>query len=110
MASSHRPRKQSFVWQPLLILFPVVVLAILGFLSLRQDKIIAQHEAVERAQAIADLLLPRLWSALTNADSPDGFEHHAFQINRIGELIFPPPVAPTPSPEPLNLAELTPEE
>src|SRR5262249_54814780 len=99
-----------FIWQPLLILFPVGVLAALGFVSLRQDKIIAQHEAVERAQAIADLLLPRLWSGLTNGDSPEALDGHAFQINSRGELLFPPPLAAAPSPEPLNAGELSPEQ
>jgi signal transduction histidine kinase len=110
MARSRHPRKPTFIWQPLLILFPVGILAVLGFLSLRQDKIIAQHEAVERAQTIADLLVPRLWSALTNGGAPEAFESHAFQIDNIGELLFPPPLAATPSPDPLNLAELSPEQ
>jgi signal transduction histidine kinase/tetratricopeptide (TPR) repeat protein len=110
MASSPQRRRPYFFWQPLLILFPVAVLAALGFLSLRQDKIIAQHEAIERAQGIADSLLPRLWSVITNADQPEAFEHKAFQVDAAGELLFPPPVSLTPSPEPLNANELTAEQ
>src|SRR5712672_1076248 len=101
MAPSRQRRKPSFLWQALLVLLPVAVLAGVGFLSLRRDKVLAQHEAVERAQVIADQLLPRLWSALTNADN-EAFEHHAFQIDGAGELVFPAPVASTPKPEPLN--------
>jgi signal transduction histidine kinase len=110
MVRSPQRRRPSFFWQPLLILFPVAVLAALGFLSLRQDKTIAQHEAIERAQGIADSLLPRLWSVITNADQPEAFEHNAFQVDAAGELLFPPPVSLTPSPEPLNANELTAEQ
>src|ERR1051325_5785671 len=110
MARSHPRRKPSFIWQPLLILFPVGVLAALGFFSLRQDKIIAQHEAVEHAQAIAELLLPRLWSVLTNAEVPELLERNAFQINSTGELLFPPAVAAMPSPDPLDAGQLAPEK
>ena len=46
-------RKPTFLWQAALILLPVVVLAVLGFLSLRQDRLLAEQEAREQAQAIA---------------------------------------------------------
>jgi len=107
MARSRQRRKPSFLWQALLILLPIAVLAGVGFLSLRRDKILAQHEAIDRAQVIADQLLPSLWSALTNADKPEAFEHHAFQIDAAGELLFPPPIASTLSPQPLNPGELS---
>ena len=106
MVRSRQRRRPPFFWQPLLILFPVGVLALLGLFSLRQDKIIAQHEAVERAQVIADNLLPEIWSAITNADK-DAFEHHAFQIDAAGELLFPPPLSLTRAPEPLNSVDLS---
>jgi signal transduction histidine kinase len=109
MARFRQRRKPSFLWQALLILFPVGVLAAVGFLSLRRDRSLAQHEAVERAQILADQLLPRLWSALTNADN-EAFEHHAFQIDAAGELLFPPPFSLTPSPEPVNTSELSAEQ
>jgi len=107
MARSRQRQKPSFIWQPLLILLPVGVLAAVGFFSLRQDKIIAQHEAVDRAQTIVNDLLPRLWSALTNADTPEAFEHHAFQRDAAGELLFPPPIPSTLSPQPLNPDDLS---
>src|SRR5262245_9913197 len=109
MAHSRQTRKPSFLWQALLILFPVGVLATVGFLSLRRDKMLAQHDAVERAQVIANELLPRFWSALTNADK-EAFEHHAFQVGAAGELLFPTPVSLTPSPEPLNPGDLNVEQ
>lgn len=97
MARLRQRRKPSFLWQALLILLPVGVLAGVGFVSLRRDKILAQHEAMERAQAIADNLLPRLWFALTNISKPEEFEHHAFRMTARGALLFPPPISePTP--------------
>src|SRR6185369_14439717 len=65
--------------------------------------------AIERAQVIANNLLPEIWSAITNADK-EAFEHHAFQIDAAGALLFPPPLSLTPSPEPLNLGDLTVEQ
>src|SRR5690349_4232071 len=109
MAPIPQRRKPSFLWQALLILFPVGILAGVGFVSLRRDKLLAQHEAIDRAQVIAEQLLPRLWSALTNADQ-EAFEHHAFQIDAAGELLFPPPFSLTPSSEPLNLVDLSAEQ
>jgi hypothetical protein len=60
MAGTRVQRKPKFLWQALLILLPVVALAIVGALSLRRDRILAQHEATQRAQGIADDLLPRI--------------------------------------------------
>jgi len=60
MGKSSHKQKPRFVWQALLILLPVMVLAAFGFVSLRQDKRLAQQEAVERAQAIAEQLRPQL--------------------------------------------------
>src|SRR5437879_9956927 len=46
-------RKPTFVWQAVLIVLPVAVLAAVGLFSLRQDKLLAEQEAREQAQAIA---------------------------------------------------------
>ena len=70
--------KPSFFWQALLIVLPVLVLAAVGFFSLRQDKILAQHEAVERAQAIADELLPTVWREIVETQRPQHIESHSF--------------------------------
>jgi signal transduction histidine kinase len=50
------PKSQSFFWHTLLILVPVAALAVFGLLSLRQDRLLAEREAQERAQALADSL------------------------------------------------------
>src|SRR2546430_8120397 len=99
--------KPSFFWQALLIVLPVIVLAVVGFFSLRQDKILAQHEATERAQAIADDLLPRIWSELTSCTNPAA--SGGFHVDGAGELLFPPPFVAVPTPKRFDLAQLNSE-
>jgi len=53
MTSPRANRRPVFYWQAVLILLPVVVLASVGLVSLRQDKLLAEQEAREQAQAIA---------------------------------------------------------
>ena len=53
--ASRRTRRQPrFLWQGLLIMLPVAVLAAVGLLALRQDRQLVRHEAAERAQALAE--------------------------------------------------------
>jgi len=101
-------RKPSFFWQGILITLPVIILAWVGFLSLKQDKALARHDAEQRAQTIADGLLPKCWSQLTNRSTEIG--QHGFQVDNAGELVFPPPYAAAPLPQPLSLTELTPAQ
>ena len=72
MRAPKANRKATFFWQALLIVLPIIVLAVVGFLSLRQDKLFAEKEAQERAQAIADELRSKLWTAVTNGDAQAG--------------------------------------
>lgn len=106
MAAPAPPRKPTFLWQGLLIVLPVAVLAAVGFLSLRQDRRLAEREAAERAQSIADDLVERIWRelAVTNLS---GRLH--FTIDAAGGLIFPPPHASVPVPHPFDLTELDPD-
>jgi signal transduction histidine kinase len=102
--------KSTFLWQAVLILLPVVVLAVIGWASLRQDKILAEHDARERAQAAADQLLPALWNELVTWTGYESSNDVVFQIDDGGRLISPPPCDPTPVPEPFSLAELSREQ
>src|SRR5438105_3681755 len=103
-----RPRRPlTFFWQGLLIVLPVIVLAGLGSFSLRQDRILAQHEATEQAQTIADHLAQSIWTELTSARDPS---LPAFKIDRDGQLLFPPPLSIVPTPQPFNFGELSPEQ
>ena len=108
MAAPRTKRQPTFFWQGLLILLPVAVLAVVGVISLRQDKIIAQHDAIERAEIIADDLAARIWNEFTAKESSfsnpsDGL---AFEVDSAGQLMFPPDFIPVPLPKPLDLAEL----
>src|SRR6266567_1933131 len=104
---SGRNRRPTFLWQGLLILLPVLVLAAVGFFSLRQDKTLAQREAAEKAQSIADELAQKLWAAL--AEQKDDQRFHYFEISARGELVHPPPRAPFAL-QPLNPSELSQEQ
>ena len=97
-------RRNAFFWQGILIVLPVFVLAAAGLFSLRQDKILAQHEAAERAQAIADDMVRRIWTELTEARNPSLV---AFRIDHARELIFPTPFSAVPRPRLLDPAELS---
>src|ERR1017187_3974825 len=109
MAAPRTSRKPTLFWQGLLILLPVAVLAVVGVISLRQDKVLARHDAAERAQVIADGLVLKIWNELI-ANSPDQFRQRAFQVDEYGRIIFPPPYSPVPTPQPFNLAELNAEQ
>jgi signal transduction histidine kinase len=96
----------TFFWQGLLLVLPLLVLSAVGLVALRQDKKLAQQEASERAQSIADQLLPVLWNELvdTNITSASG---NVFELNENGDLIYPPPVQSTPAPQPLDTERLS---
>src|SRR5689334_11550088 len=101
---THHP--PGFFWQGLLILLPVAVLAVVGALSLRQDKVIAEHDAAERAQTIADDFVARAENRLLEKASGGP----AFEVDSDGQLIFPPAAPTLPVPRPLNPDELTPDQ
>ncbi len=110
MRALRARRKPTFFWQGLLIVLPVLLLAAVGLVSLRQDKALARHEAAERAQAIADDLLSRIWADLTMVKEPDELKRQAFQVDDNGGLLVPPAVAPVPVPRPLDAGELNGEQ
>src|SRR5262245_44778522 len=106
-AGSKRPR---FFWQAILIVLPVVVLAGVAFLSLRQDKRLAQSEASERAQTIADELLNQLWTIVNQVNPNENLSGRAvFEVDAAGQLLFPPRLPEFPSPQPFELDQLKPD-
>ena len=112
MAGPRTSRKPTFFWQGMLILLPVAVLAAIGWASLRQDKILAEHDARERAQVIADDLAAKIWNELTSKESSflDPSNGPAFEVDQTGQLVFPPPGSTVPTPKPFDLAELNAEQ
>src|SRR5262245_15690719 len=104
-------QKPKFFWQATLILLPVMVLAGVAFFSLRQDKRLAQSEATERAQSIADELLGRLRSLISQTSTNDDpYYVSSFQVDTAGRLLFPPSAPDWPAPQELELSVLNPEQ
>jgi signal transduction histidine kinase len=110
MAGPRSKRKPAFFWQALLIILPVAVLAVLGFFSLRQDRLLASYAAAERAQAVADELAPKLGAILLETNRPEPLKRPVFQTDAQGRLIFPPAHAALPVPHAFDLAELDSEQ
>ena len=112
-------KKPTFFWQAVLIILPLILLVGIGVYSLRQDRIMAETEAKERAQAIADDLHGKIWEelhrnngfvpSLTNSAKSSTYRwlgrvplrpNIAFAMSPGCELIFPlpvPPLIPTPA-------------
>src|SRR5262245_8497207 len=105
MSRATESSKPTFLWQAVLILLLIVVLAAMGWYSLRQDKRHAENEAAQRAAAIAEELLPKLWAEV-NARPEKNTGRPMFRVNLFGELVFPAPHNFLPAPAPLNDAEL----
>ncbi len=110
MRLGRRTRKPAFFWQGLLIVLPVAVLAVVGGIALRQDQVLAQHEAVERAQGIANALLPAVRSKLTAVTGSPEQNPYVFEVARGGGLVFPRPWLAVPQSERLEVEHLTPEQ
>jgi signal transduction histidine kinase len=103
--SPHPPR---FARQGFLILLPVILLAGIGLLSLRQDKALVRTEAVERAQVFADEFVEALWDELVSDNDTNASP--SFTVDNAGRLIDPPPSSWVPSPELYDLSELNPTQ
>src|ERR1051325_8647608 len=102
-------RKPAFLWQGILILLPVVVLAAMGVFALRADKGVAKTQAVQLAQAVADSLMPELLNQLVPTNDPKVVGFPAFKIDSAGSLLGPPPRNSNQSPVPLDTSLLSPQ-
>src|ERR1043166_2492226 len=96
--SGTREHRPTFFWQGVLIVLPVVGLAGAGFMSLRQDRILAQHDAAEKAQALAEEVVDFLWTKLNDRANREQLKDHAFHLDGHGRLLFPRPAATVPAP------------
>src|SRR5947207_1196048 len=123
MTRPHRNGKPRFLWRAVLIVLPLVILAAVGLSSLRQDKLLAEQEARERARQIADELADKIWNEVAvlrvdlssqnqvgtlNAPGPKNLD--AFQISLQGDLVCPPPCTPVPVPHPFEATRLNPDQ
>jgi hypothetical protein len=124
-------RQPGFFWQGVCIILPAALLVALGLWSLRQDRLLAEHEATEQARKLAtgliQVALPRTFSSTLPAPelvsrfqaNPGRAEADplwpytaspsnrvAFLVNDQGELLYPPPEQSWPDPQPLDTEAL----
>src|SRR5258706_1251276 len=99
-------KRPSFTLQVTLLVLPLLVLSVMGFISLRQDKAFAEHEAAVRAQAIADDLLAAFASDLVLTNAAEQPSVQVFKLDEAGHLAEPRSRV-LPVPRPLNKAALT---
>ncbi|MBI3415629.1 MAG: HAMP domain-containing histidine kinase [Verrucomicrobia bacterium] len=123
MNSTRPAQRPAFFWQAALILLPVIALATVGLISLRQDRILAELEARERAQVIADDVSQKVFDALQLAEtaafptnvsladlSRDSDNAVIFKTAPNGELLLPPSIVELPTPASLDVNSLNPEQ
>ena len=124
--------RPNFFWQGLLIILPASLLAAIGLFSLRQDRILAEHEAMAQARRIAgdlashqiptavraNVILPAEVAGFRAAPSRPASDPIliclqgegswlACLLSSTGDLIYPPPYAALPLPLPLDENELS---
>jgi hypothetical protein len=96
MTRPRHSKEPTFFWQGTLILLPVVLLAGLGLMSLRQDRRLAEQDARERAAGLVDQFsaaLSHYEIALPVTDSLG-----PAVLGKSGNLLFPHDWASTPEP------------
>jgi signal transduction histidine kinase len=113
LPAQKRPR---FLWRGLLIVLPALVMAGFGFMSLRQDRLLARHQASEEATQLGaelvEIILPaalRLDAARPMSIRPQTDPILAADrdglivalVEHTGALLHPPPFR-WPMPEPLE--------
>src|SRR2546422_11540501 len=95
---AQTPRQPSFFWRGAFIVLPVLVLTVVGLLSLRQDRLLAEAQGRQRAQELAEELANAVTTKLQQLDlEPDAV---SFVVDSSGQLVFPPPKASLPVPQP----------
>ncbi|HKQ37729.1 MAG TPA: ATP-binding protein [Verrucomicrobiae bacterium] len=88
-------KEPKFFWRGVAILAPVLVLTALGLYSLKQDRLLAEAQARERAQELAEDFAKELMAVLQKEPPGDVL---VFQVEATGKLVFPPPVSAVPIP------------
>src|SRR5215207_944805 len=90
-ASTNRRASGGFFRQGLFILLPVAVLAMIGFYSLRQDRLLAEAEARQTAQRFADDIARTVWTRLRSSVRIEDPRWPFFCLDSQGRLLDPPP-------------------
>jgi signal transduction histidine kinase len=106
-------REPRFLWRGLLIVLPVVVLASIGILSLRQDQRLVDSDVRARARQFADEAVGRLWKKLLDQPSTSSAWRAGYpssvailHLSAQGELILPVPYSQVPVPNPVDSTRL----
>lgn len=102
-------KKPTFFGQGLLLTVPLVVLLVIGFHSLRQDKIQIHREAAERAQQTANSLVVKTISLFTPSPESMNEAVSEFEMDSDGKPIKPQPLLRL-TPIPLTVRRLTPAQ
>src|SRR5687768_12341919 len=89
-------KEPKFFWRGVMIVAPVLVLAGLGLYSLKQDRLLAEAQARERAQELADDFAKEIMAVLQK--EPDSKDALSFELDASGNLVFPPPAVAIPVP------------
>ncbi|HVR36613.1 MAG TPA: ATP-binding protein [Methylomirabilota bacterium] len=130
MAPDVPKQPPGFFWQGLLIVLPAILLAGAGFYSLRQDRVLAEHEAARQAEQIAIALARRIdpvkspwptgvWSSRgvsfprPELDPVFQFEKRSgggFSFLLTGTETWPPAAVSLPLPAPLDGGVLSPHQ
>jgi signal transduction histidine kinase len=124
------PRRPTFLWQGTLILLPAVLLSVIGLQSLKQDRALAEHQAIEQAKALAKTISQRLTQEISKhatfpepavfaqavaghlypEDDPvmQASRHGslAFLLGTAEDVIYPEAWPGLPSPEPIDTRAL----
>ena len=128
-----RRRQPAFFWQGALIVLPALLLGSLGLVLLRQDRLLAEREAVEQARQLAGQLtrgpLHKALQGLVPSSNSMAQFHAAptraeedllvfcarrqpalvtCLLDAQGRLAYPPPLASAPLPQPLDEDQLQP--
>lgn len=127
VANLRSIRTPPFFWQGVLILLPALLMAGFGIYSLRQDRVLARHEAAVEAEQWATNVLTQLQAAVSKAvpaTSASNFPLASDPLESFHEqtdggwlwwvhsnsLIYPPPLGDWPAPAPLEHSRLSAEQ
>jgi len=109
---------RGFFWLALSLSIPIAILSVIGAISLRTDRAVAEAEAKERAQTLSQQAaeIVRLdWTAFLDSEvsrnhAVDSFSHAEtprFLMSEQGQLFFPPPIPSPDGPNRIDPALLT---
>jgi signal transduction histidine kinase len=90
MTPPRPARKPTFLWQGLLILLPVALLAVVGLSAIRQDRAAVRQEARQRAQELLSQMAEGVgWRASRSLADFDAFAQTWFEHYRVAAAAWP---------------------